>query len=80
MKYRMKLGKDTGTRYLVISSNGVVLVIFVGISSIFEDEGVIWRREVFMYIIKKYNIASSFIFDNIVKLKSGIWGPSPAER
>ena len=22
-----------------------------------------------MYIIKKYNIASSFIFDNIVKLK-----------
>ena len=33
-----------------------------------------------MYIIKKYNITSSFIFDNIVKLKSGIWGPSPAER
>ena len=33
-----------------------------------------------MYIIKKYNIASSFIFDIIVKLKSGIWGPSPAER
>ena len=32
-------------------------------------EGAIWRREVFMYIIKKYNIASSFIFDNIVKLK-----------
>ena len=39
MKYRMKLGKDTGTRYLVISSNGVVLVIFVNISSIFEDGG-----------------------------------------
>ena len=39
MKYRMKLGKDTGTRYLVISSNGVVLIIFVGISSIFEDGG-----------------------------------------
>ena len=39
MKNRAKLGKDTGTRYLVISSNGVVLVIFVGISSILEDGG-----------------------------------------
>ena len=26
---------------------------------------------------KKYNIASSFVFDGIGKLKSGIWGPSP---
>ena len=39
MKYRMKLGKDTGTRYLVISSNGVVLVIFVGISVYSRMEG-----------------------------------------
>ena len=38
------------------------------------------REKGFIDIIKKYNIASSSIFDGIGKLKSGIWGRSATKE
>ena len=43
-------------------------------------ERAIRGRKAFIDIIKKYNIASSSIFDGIGKLKSGIWGRSATKE
>ena len=42
-----------------------------------KKERAIRGRKAFIDVIKKYNIASSSIFDGIGKLKSGIWGLLP---
>ena len=52
-----------------------------GLFSLFEDgERRRFKGGRLSYtLFKKYNIASSSIFDGIGKLKSGIWGSSPTK-